>query len=92
MAEEKEVKRGKIEFDSGIDPKQLTDDNIKRITDILAREFATEAKLALEAGATPQGFHIRLGGGHSRSFSRTSDHKNVYHSRTIAGGGAEGPF
>jgi hypothetical protein len=93
MAEESmDAKRGNLEFNSEIDPKQLTDANIRRISDVLARELATEAKLALEAGATSQGFHIRIGGGHSRSFSRTGEHKNVYHSRTIGGGSAEGPF
>lgn len=87
------AKQPKLEFNSEIDPKELSDENIKRISDVLARELAEETRLALEAGKpiTP-GFHIRIGGGHSRSFSKTADHKNVYHSRTIGGGSAEGPF
>lgn len=84
----------KFEFNSAVQPKALTKENIDLITNTLAKEIAAEAALALEAGATGSelGFHIRIGGGHSRSFSKTSDHKNVYHSRTIAGGGADGPF
>ena len=83
-----------FELNSAIQLEALTKENIQLITSALAREIATEAALALEAGATggELGFHIRIGGGHSRSFSKTSDHKNVYHSRTVGGGGLEGPF
>lgn len=90
MAEES--KGNKIEFNAEVDPKQLTPENIKRITDALARELAIETKIALEAGAAPSGFHIRIGGGHSRSFSRTAEHKNVIHGRTIGEGGGSFPL
>lgn len=68
-------------FDSNIPPAALTPENIKKITDRIAAQLAAEAKSGAEMGAA--GFHIKVGGGHSRVFSKTGDHKNVGHSEVI---------
>ncbi len=89
----KDRKRGGIEFDlEVVNPKEFTKENIAKMTDILAKQIAIEASHALEVGVPEQGFHIRLGGGHSRTFSKTSDHKNVIHSRSGGGGSTDIPF
>lgn len=65
----------------------LTRENIAEISDGIARQLAAEAA---KAGTdVDTAFHVRLGGGHSRSFSRTSEHKNVSHSRVIVGGSGD---
>ncbi len=66
----------------------LTAENIERISDGIAKQLAAEAAAAGDEIDTA--FHVRLGGGHSRSFSRTADHKNVVHSRVVVSG--SGPF
>jgi len=71
-------------FDSRIVPAALTPANIKKITDAVAAKLAQEAKSGLEAVTTS--FHVRLGGGHSRVFSKTAGHKNVGHSEVIIDG------
>jgi hypothetical protein len=74
----------KFTFDSKIVPAALTTENIKKITDAIAAALAEEAKSKLEA--VTSSFHIRIGGGHSRVFSKTSEHKNVGHSEVIIDG------
>jgi len=68
-------------FDANIPPAALTSENIKKITDRIAAKLASEAKSGAEAGVA--GFHIKIGGGHSRVFSKSGDHKNVGHSEVI---------
>ncbi len=71
---------------SRIEPDALTPENIQKISDAIAQTLAQEAKRGIELGMEPDNFHIRFGGGHSRTFSKTADHKNVSHSRTIITG------
>lgn len=73
-----------FEFDSHIVPAALTKENIEKITDAIAAKLAKEAKAGIES--VPQNFHLRIGGGHSRTFSKTGDHKNVGHSEVIIDG------
>lgn len=78
----KKMKKDTIEFSSMIDPDALDEATIRKISDGIARQMAKEAE-ALKGGTN---LHIRFGGGHSRSFSRTSEHKNVSHSRVVVAG------
>jgi glycerol uptake facilitator-like aquaporin len=71
-------------FDSKVVPAALTPANIKKITDAIAAGLAQEAKAGLES--VPATFHLRIGGGHSRVFSKTAGHKNVGHSEVIIDG------
>ncbi len=65
----------------------LTKQNIAEISDGIAKQLAAEAaKLGDDIDTA---FHVRLGGGHSRSFSRTSDHRNVIHSRVVVSGSGD---
>lgn len=75
----------KFEYNSQINPSALTPENIQKITDGLAQ------RIAQEVAAAPQmppdvNFHIRIGGEHSRSFSKTAEHKNVLHSKIVIEG------
>lgn len=73
-------------FDTSIRPAALTPENIRKITDAIAAALAEEAKSGLETPEGGDAFHIRVGGGHSREFSRTKEHKNVIHSEVIVKG------
>lgn len=85
----KGLKEGTFGFSSRIEPEALTSKNIREISDAIAKSMAREASLAIEKGIEPDNFHIRFGGGHSRSHSKTADHKNVSHSRTIITGSGD---
>lgn len=74
----------KFEFSTNLTPASLTKANISKISDAIASQLAVEAKAGAEQA--PLGFHIRIGGGHSRVFSKTADHKNVSHSEVIIEG------
>lgn len=80
----------KVEISTDIAPAKLTPDAIKAISARIAQELAAEVAALGPMEEVPLGFHIRVGGEHSRSFSKTADHKNVIHSRTIVTG--SGPF
>ena len=77
-------KKRQFEFSTNIAPAALTEANINKITSGIAAQLANEAKVGVEQVAL--GFHIRIGGGHSRIFSKTADHKNVSHSEVIVEG------
>jgi len=85
----KNMKPQTFGFSSRIEPEALTQKNINLISNELAKVLAREASLALEKGIEPDNFHIRFGGGHSREFSRTSEHKNVIHSRIVIAGSGD---
>lgn len=75
-----------FDFDMRVDPKALTKENVRQISDEIAKAIASEVSSGQEIGDLGEvatGFHIRIGGQHSRSFSKTSDHKNVEHSRVV---------
>lgn len=78
------AKGRKFEFSTNFVPASLTKANIQQISDAIASQLAQEAKAGVEKA--PLGFHIRIGGGHSRVFSKTADHKNVSHSEVIIEG------
>lgn len=78
-------------FDTSIRPAALTPENIKKITDGIAALLAQEAKAGIAVGEVGEAFHVRIGGGHSREFSKTSEHKNVIHSEVIVKGGGTWP-
>jgi hypothetical protein len=79
----------RFQFTGNLSRASLTDENIREISDGLARQIAAEAAAA--PGDVDVAFHIRLGGEHSRIFSRGPDHKNTIHSNVIiAGGGGLG--
>jgi hypothetical protein len=78
-------KKNRFTFSTNIAPGALTDANIAKITDAVTAALAEESKAGMEVA--PAGFHIRIGGGHSRGpFSKTSEHKNVGHSQIIIEG------
>lgn len=75
-----------FDFDMRVDPKALTKENVRQISDEIAKAIASEVSSGKEIGDLGEvatGFHIRVGGQHSRSFSKTADHKNVEHSRVV---------
>lgn len=80
----KPSKKRAFEFSTNFVPAALTKENISKISDAVAAALAQEAKAGTEKA--PLGFHIRVGGGHSRVFSKTADHKNVSHSEVIIEG------
>lgn len=86
----KPTKKNRFQFSTNIAPAALTTANIAKITDAIAASMASEAQSGMEQAAV--GFHIRIGGEHSRTFSRTSEHKNVIHSNVIIDGSGNGPF
>ena len=86
----KSTKKNRFQFSTNIAPAALTTANIAKITDAIAASMASEAQSGMEQAAI--GFHIRIGGEHSRTFSRTSEHKNVIHSNVIIDGSGDGPF
>jgi hypothetical protein len=77
-------------FSSAINPHALTQEIIEEITNAIAKQVATEAAEGLQSDQIDPSFHIRIGGQHSREFSRTrgpNGHRNVIHSNVIVGGG-----
>ena len=78
------TKKGTFRFSANFVPAALTKENITQISDAIASQLAQEAKAGVER--VPLGFHIRIGGGHSRVFSKTAEHKNVGHSEVIIEG------
>lgn len=78
------LKANKFTFSANLAPGALSEANIEKITHSIAQTLAAEAKAGVEKA--PLGFHIRIGGGHSRVFSKTADHKNVGHSEVIIEG------
>ena len=87
---DKPKQKNRFQFSSNIAPAALTTENIAKITDAITAALAQEAQAGIEQA--PLGFHIRIGGGHSRVFSKTADHKNVSHSQVIIDGSGSGPF
>lgn len=85
----KGLKKDSFVFSSRIEPEALTKQNIQQISDAIAKTMAREANAAIQKGIEPDNFHIRFGGGHSRSHSKTADHKNVTHSNTIVTGSGD---
>lgn len=78
------TKANSFAFSSTIAPGALTAANIAKISDAVTAALASEAQAGIENA--PEGFHVRVGGGHSRTFSKTSEHKNVTHSQIIISG------
>ena len=76
--------KNKFAFSANLAPGALSNANIEKISHSIAQALAAEAKIGVEKA--PMGFHIRIGGGHSRVFSKTADHKNVGHSEVIIEG------
>lgn len=74
----------KFTFSANLAPGALSEANIEKISHSIAQTLAAEAKAGVEKA--PLGFHIRIGGGHSRVFSKTAEHKNVGHSEVIIEG------
>jgi hypothetical protein len=71
------------QFSGEVVPATLSPEDVKQTTDALARAIAGEVQGAPDQS---QALHIRLG--HSRVFSKTSNHKDVIHSKW--GGAGEG--
>lgn len=83
---ERRSKEQVFDFNMRIDPKALTRENAQQITDAIAKAVAAEVAAGQEIGDLSEiktGFHIRLGGSHSRVFSKTAEHKRVEHSKVV---------
>ncbi len=70
-------------------PAELTREGIREISTELAKQIARETEQAIAAGQGDSALYLRIG--HSRTHSRTGDHRNTIHGKWGGGGEADLP-